>query len=257
MTDDYEQFVQLTKRSFSVDLSKYKEMQMKRRLAALCEQHGFSNFVSFHEAMMRRPELKQIFLDKMTINVSSFFRNLKRWTVLETEVLPRLMKERRRLKIWSAACSTGEEPYTLSILLSQTMRQPQFEIIATDIDEQALAKAKVGTYSERSMAEMPESWKQEFFVQDGAGWRISDSAKANVRFIKHDLFSEPIARDFDLIVCRNVLIYFTNEAKAFLYDRFQDSLTSGGILFVGSTEQIFDPERYGFSAEQTFFYRKR
>ena len=126
--NDYEIFVEKVKRKTGIDLALYKEAQMKRRLASLYEKKGFRSFVEFYNAMESNRELMDEFLDRMTINVSEFYRNGKRWDVLEQKIFPRLLKESSRLKVWSAACSTGEEPYSLAMVLSKLQPISQVSI---------------------------------------------------------------------------------------------------------------------------------
>src|SRR5690606_11983827 len=130
------------------DLSQYKEAQMKRRLTTLYAKRGFSSFAAFFDAMKRNRELYDEFLDRMTINVSEFWRNPNRWAVLEARHLPDLARNTKRLKCWSAACSTGEEPYTLAMIMDKLGVLSTSTIHATDIDEGALDKAKQGVYAE-------------------------------------------------------------------------------------------------------------
>jgi chemotaxis protein methyltransferase CheR len=254
--NDYQKFIENIKRKTGIDLAQYKEAQMKRRLTSLYEKRGLKNFREFFQAMEKDEALFHEFLDRMTINVSEFYRNAKRWEVLEKKILPKLFEQNRRLKIWSAACSTGEEPYTVAMILSKYVPLAHVSILATDIDENAIARAKAGLYTERSLQEIPEEMKKKFFKKEGMYYQIDEKIKRAVTFKKHNLLADPFGRQFDLIVCRNVLIYFTEEAKQQLYHKFNQALRPGGILFVGSTEQIFNPALYGFEIEDTFFYRK-
>lgn len=257
MSQDYLLFIQKIKRKTGIDLSLYKEAQMKRRLTSLYQKKGYQSFQQFFDAIDRDKDVLNEFLDRMTINVSEFYRNRKRWEVLEKKLLPKLLEKNRRLKIWSAACSTGEEPYTIAMIMSNFMPLSQVQILATDIDENAIARAKLGIYPERSLNEVPDDKKRKYFTRDGNQYIISDEIKRTVTFRKHNLLSDPFGGPFDLIVCRNVLIYFTEEAKDQLYKKFSAALNPGGIFFVGSTEQIFNPSLYGFETEDTFFYRKK
>ncbi|WP_027408581.1 CheR family methyltransferase [Anoxybacteroides tepidamans] len=254
--DDYQQFIANVKRKTGIDLAQYKEAQMKRRLTSLYEKRGFKNFQEFFKAMEADRTLFHEFLDRMTINVSEFYRNAQRWEVLEKKILPKLIDRNRRLKVWSAACSTGEEPYTLVMILSKFLPLSQISVLATDIDENAISRAKLGVYVERSLQEVPEEMKKKFFTKEGTYYKIDESIKRAVTFKKHNLLADPFDTNYDLIVCRNVLIYFTEEAKSVLYHKFNKALRPGGMFFVGSTEQIFNPSSYGFEAEDTFFYRK-
>jgi len=253
---DYLQFISQVKRKTGIDLALYKEAQMKRRLTSLRQKRGFHDFSTYFEAIGKDRQLYCEFLDRITINVSEFFRNFNRWEVLMNKILPRLLAERPRLKTWSAACSTGEEPYTLAMIHTKYMPLGQVDILATDIDEGAIERAKQGVYLERSLVECPKEFVKQYFVKEGQLYRLSEEIKRAVRFKKHNLLAQPFETGFDLIICRNVMIYFTEEAKHELYMKFSKALRPGGVLFVGSTEQIFQPKQYLFEPEDTFFYRK-
>lgn len=257
MIDDYGKFIQLVKQKSGIDLSLYKEKQMKRRLTSLRDKRGFNNFTSYFRAIDADEQLFHEFLDRMTINVSEFYRNFPRWEVLRQNILPNLLKENRPLKIWSAACSTGEEPYTIVMMLSDFMPLNQIKVFASDIDENAIQRAKIGVYPERSLKEVPLDKKKKFFNFKDGLYKIDEDIKKCVTFKKHNLLLDDYDTNYDLIVCRNVLIYFTEEAKTAVYKRFSESLRPGGVLFVGSTEQIFNPQEFNFKSIQTFFYEKQ
>ncbi|RSD26500.1 CheR family methyltransferase [Mesobacillus subterraneus] len=257
MLQDYENFISKIYQKTGINLALYKEAQMKRRLTSLYQKKGYSSFQEFFQALNNDQQLMNEFLDRMTINVSEFYRNAKRWEVLEKSILPELLRKNSNPKIWSAACSTGEEPYTLAMVLSKQMPLSRVQIVATDIDENVIAKAKLGVYSERSLNEVPKEMVQKYFKQDGAYFAVADEIKKTVTFRKQNLLADNFGGPFDLIVCRNVLIYFTEDAKESIYRKFSGALRTGGILFVGSTEQIFNPATYDFETADTFFYRKK
>ncbi|PRO66812.1 CheR family methyltransferase [Alkalicoccus urumqiensis] len=254
--DDYQEFINQVYKKTGINLSLYKEAQMKRRLTSLRDKRGFSSFRDYFHAMQQNQEMFEEFLQRMTINVSEFFRNKGRWDVLDSRILPALKAERGRLSVWSAACSTGEEPYSLSILLRKHMRPDQFSILATDLDQSILDKAGHGFYAEKALKEVTEKEKEQYFIKEEMGLRISGEIKKSIQFKRHNLLADAYPSSMDLILCRNVMIYFTEEAKKEIYHRFAASLKPGGILFVGSTEQIFSPEQYGLIPEDTFFYKK-
>jgi chemotaxis protein methyltransferase CheR len=255
---DYMMFIENVKKSTGIDLSEYKEAQMKRRLTTLRVKNGYTSFAAFFEAFSKDKSLFYEFLDRMTINVSEFWRNPNRWEVLRDIILPELAGgSPRGLKVWSAACSTGEEPYTLAMILDGKGLLDASKLVATDIDEGALAKAKQGLYMERSLKDVPQDVAARYFTQDGALFKFSELLKKKVEFRKQNLLLDPFEKGHDLIVCRNVMIYFTEEAKSKLYHKFAEALRPGGYLFVGSTEQIFSPGQYGLEPTETFFYRKK
>jgi chemotaxis protein methyltransferase CheR len=254
---DYLGFISNIKKSTGIDLAQYKEAQMKRRLTTLRNKNGFASFDTFYVAMMKEKALFYEFLDKMTINVSEFWRNPNRWETLRDVVLPELSAGKSKLKIWSAACSTGEEPYTLAMILSDMKLLSQSYLLASDIDDGALAKAAKGLYLERSLKDVPADVAKRYFKPEGQMFRIDPSLQKTVNFRKQNLLLDTFEDGFDLIVCRNVMIYFTEEAKQLLYHKFAKALRPGGVLFVGSTEQIFTPGTYGLEPTETFFYRKK
>lgn len=253
---EYQLFIKKIYQSIGLDLSLYKEAQMKRRLTSLRNRRGYSNFDDYYQAITRDSTLMEEFLDKITINVSEFYRNPNRWRVLEETILPAMRKKKDRIKIWSAACSTGEEPYTLSIIAQQFWDKKDISIIASDIDDNVLAHAKQGLYKERALQEVNPEIKKKYFSQVADTYKIVDDIKFPITFKKHNLLADPFPKDMDLIVCRNVLIYFTDEAKEELYRKFSRALAEDGIFFVGSTEQIFNPENYELKVHDTFFYQK-
>jgi chemotaxis protein methyltransferase CheR len=255
---DFLLFIKKIKDFTSIDLAQYKEAQMKRRLTTLRMKRGFHTFVAFFDAMMKDEILFHEFLDRMTINVSEFWRNPNRWEIVEKRFIPEMLRKTRRLKVWSAACSTGEEPYTLAMILAEKGVLAEAHLQATDIDDGALEKAKKGLYLDRSLRDVPDNYVKKYFRQDQATtFLISEELKKAVNFQKQNLLVDPFDTGFDLIVCRNVIIYFTEEAKHLLYQKFAMALKPGGILFVGSTEQIFSPGQYDLESADTFFYRKK
>lgn len=257
MTDmDYMLFVRKIREHLALDLSHYKETQMKRRLTSLRDKRGYANFAAYFKAIMRDEHLLEEFKDRVTINVSEFWRNPNRWEVLENRFIPELLAERSRLKCWSAACSTGEEPYTLAMIMAEAGAE-QTVIQATDIDAGVLEKARAGRYGERSVRDVPGPYMDKYFVRDGEEFVVADRLKRMVHFKQGNLLLDTFDDHYDLIICRNVMIYFTEPAKQDLYHRFAAALRPGGILFVGSTEQIFSPGRYGLESADSFFYRKK
>jgi len=254
---DFLTFIKKVKEHTAIDLAQYKEAQMKRRLTTLRMKRGYNTFVAFFDAMMKDKELFYEFLDRMTINVSEFWRNPNRWEMVEKRYIPEMLRSNKRLKIWSAACSTGEEPYTLAMILAEQEALADTNLHATDIDEGALEKARKGMYLDRSIRDVPDKYVKKYFRQDNLMFHVSDELKRTVKFQKQNLLVDTFDSGFDLIVCRNVIIYFTEEAKHVLYQKFAKALKPGGLLFVGSTEQIFSPGQYDLEPADTFFYRKR
>lgn len=255
--DDYTLFVRNVFRKTGINLADYKEGQMKRRLTSFRDREGFASFHKMFQAFDKDTSLYERFLNRITINVSEFFRNPERWECLEREILPTLAKTHSHLTCWSAACSTGEEPYTLAILLTEL--RYSFDLWATDIDRSALERAQTGQYNGQAVKHVPSLLKKRHLMPSGDDrFTVVPQLKERVRFARHDLLRDPIPENrHHLIVCRNVMIYFTDDAKQRLYRALAKSLVPDGVLFVGSTEQILQPEKYGLRPLVPFFYQRK
>lgn len=258
MAYDYVAFKSDFYKLTGIDLNLYKERQMKRRIESLMTRKGFSGYDLFYKGMKQDEELLRTFVRYLTINVSQFYRNPNQWETFEKDVLPMLCKRfNNRLNIWSAACSTGDEPYTIAMICAKYMPIDHIRIYATDIDDDVLAFAKAGVYSGKSLVDLPMEYMEKWFHQmDDNHYEIDNRIKKCVSFSKHNLLADPYYKDIHLIVCRNVVIYFTEEAKDKVYMQFCDSLMDDGILFIGSTEQLLRPKEFGFESFNTFFYKK-
>lgn len=254
---NYESFKKDIDKLIGINLDYYKETQMKRRINSLMTREGYKDYDSYYSAMSKDKEALARFINHLTINVSEFYRNPNQWKVLEQKVMEHLKENNRgSLNIWSSACSTGEEPYSMVMMLSEFYPLDKIKILATDIDMGAIAKAKAGIYVEKSLENLPDKFIKKFFKEENGVYKISDEVKKRVEFKKIDLLKDNFPGNMDLISCRNVMIYFTDDAKAKLYEKFNRALTSYGIFFVGSTEQIIMPERFKFKTFETFFYQK-
>ncbi len=258
MAYDYEQFKKQVFTLTSIDLSAYKEKQMKRRIDTLIEKRKVDGYEKYVALLKSDKDTFEEFVSYLTINVSEFYRNPEQWDLLDKQIIPELIQKfGKNLKIWSAACSTGDEPYSLVMLLSKYLPLNRIKIIATDIDKQVLEKAQAGLYNEKSLKGLPAEFKTKYFDKVGASnFQIKDEIKKCVEFKIHNLLLDPYPSACDLIVCRNVLIYFTEDAKNEIYVKFYNALKPQGILFLGSTEQIIAPQKIGFSTISSFFYQK-
>lgn len=257
MVYDYEYFKKAVYDLTKIDLSAYKEKQMKRRIDTLIQKHKITGYDKFIQAIKTDKKLYDDFVTYLTINVSEFYRNADQWSVLEKEIMPELLQKfGTNLKIWSAACSTGDEPYSLVMALSRHMPLNKIKVYATDLDKVVLEKARMGLYTEKSLAAVPADLKKKYFTQIGPSFQISDQIKSRVEFKEQNLLKDSYPQGCDLIVCRNVLIYFTEEAKDEIFIKFLQSLKKGGVLFIGSTEQIVNYRDLGYNRKNSFFYEK-
>lgn len=257
MAYDYEKFKAAVLALTRIDLNAYKERQMKRRIDALISKHGIKDYENYIQVLKTDKARFEEFINYLTINVSEFYRNPDQWRLMDKEIIPELIgKFGKTLKIWSAACSTGDEPYSLVMALSRHIPLNMIRITATDLDKQVIAKAKVGLYNEKSIAAVPDDFKKKYFTKIGLSYQISDEIKSRVTFSEHNLLGNDYGKDFNMIVCRNVLIYFTEEAKDEVFRKFYHSLKPGGILFIGSTEQIINHKDMGYERKNSFYYER-
>lgn len=249
--DEFEWFMNAFRSMSGIDLSKYKRPQMERRLTNLRDRRGFSNFHAYVQALANQPTLFNELLDKMTINVSEFFRNADRWEPLRSL----LTSMGHPIRSWSAACSTGEEPYSLAMLMTDASI-PYRRILATDIDEHVLEQARQARYERTQLREVKDTFVDRYFTSDGRAYTVKESLRKNVDCQRHNLLADPYPTDLDLIICRNVLIYFTETTKQTILTGFSEALAPGGLLFVGSTEQFLGLHLPKLEAIDSFLYRR-
>lgn len=265
--DDYEYtFVRLKIRKLTgVDLDDYKSTQMQRRLQAFLHRSGYSSWAALFRAIQNDPKEIDKLRDYLTINVSYFFRDPDKFKYLQEFVLPELLRGRTNLRVWSAGCSRGHEPYTLAMILAEmTGPYRPHEIYATDIDRSALEWARAGgPYTVEEIVHVPAALLNRYFgLRNGNYWFTHPVARRRVVFGEHNLMAEPFALPgtgeggFDLIVCRNVVIYFTAEGKERLYRHLRDALRPGGVLFIGGTEIVSKAADMGLQAVSMSFYRR-
>lgn len=255
--NNYEWFKKAVYGLTGIDLNAYKENQMKRRIDTLIAKSNVKGYDKYVYLLKTDKAKFEEFVNYLTINVSEFYRNAEQWKILDREIIPGLIaKFGTDLKIWSAACSTGDEPYSLVMALSRHMPLEKIRIYATDLDRQVLAKAKVGLYSEKSIVNVPEDMKKKYFTKVGLSYQISEKIKRQVQFAQHNLIKDFYREGWHLIVCRNVLIYFTEEAKNEVFVKFYKALARRGVLFIGNTEQIINYREIGYDRRNPFFYEK-
>lgn len=257
MSYDYEWFKSAVFQLTRIDLNAYHELQMKRRIDALIAKHGIDGYAAYIQVLKTDWVRFDEFVNYLTINVSEFYRDPAQWQMMDKTIIPELVsKFGKNLKIWSAACSTGDEPYSLVMALSRYIPLGMIHILATDLDKQVIAKAKVGIYSEKSIVSVPNDLKKRYFTRIGSSYKISDEIKNRVEFRPHNLLESTYPKDFHMIVCRNVLIYFTEEAKDKVYRKFYRTLLPGGIFFTGTSEQIINHRDIGYARRSSYYYER-
>lgn len=256
---DISEFKQKIYEKVGWDLSGYKSKQLDRRILAFMEKNNFNNLQDFYNNLNKDPIKMKEFLDKITINVSEFFRNPDKFAELKSELLPELHKRSKRLKIWSAGCSSGAEIYSIAIILDELGYLSDSHLVATDIDNNILKKALKGVFKfNEELKNVDSNRLKKYFNQiNDNEYEVKEYIKRKVNFKLHNLLNFPYESWCDLILCRNVVIYFSEETKDKVYRGFYNSLKNYGILFIGSTERIIKAKEIGYNIISPFFYQKR
>ena len=261
-TENYSQVKTSIKHVLNIDLENYKEEQMKRRLDSWLVRSRMPSWQEYLKLISTDKEEQARFRNYLTINVTEFFRDPSRWAQVSAEILPNLAKDSTlrqpggNLKIWSAGCSTGAEAYTLAIIMEELSPPHKYSILATDLDRGAMLKAKArGPYSQDDIRNLSPRQRQQY-ITPLAPYFAAEKLQKRIEFREQDLLRDRFDGDFDLIVCRNVVIYFTTASKDVLYEKFNKALRPGGVLFVGGTEIISTPAKFGFQSFGISFYRK-
>jgi len=228
--------ITFTSTNRSILESRLKEGLREKNLASAREYYGIITG--------DREEMKK-FLDSITTNLTRFFRNQAQFDALEHYVIPELIKIKKAgggttIKIWSAGCSTGEEPYTLGMILSRILTPPwRYEIIASDISLKCLMTAKEGFYPDSRIVGIPDDHLKKYFERIEGGYKVIPDIMSKIRFDYHNLKNDSGQRGFDVVFCRNVIIYFDEAAQAAVINRFWDAMASKSFLFIGHSESLF------------------
>jgi chemotaxis protein methyltransferase CheR len=239
-----------------IDLTQYKPAQVWRRVNGFATAKGLADADALVARAKQDADLRQAFLDMLTINVSEFFRNPEAWEALAEKYLKPTLLAQSSVRVWSAGCSLGYEPFTIAMLAREIAPQKPIYILATDLDETILSRAKKATYTDPQMTGVSPERRARFFRKLDSGWQAKPELAALITWRRHDLLRDPYEHSFDIICCRNVVIYFTEPAKAELYQRFSQALRPGGLLFLGATESIPNIRGVGLLPGGGTFYRR-
>jgi len=253
---DYAYFCTKVAELTGINLHNYKGKQMYRRLVNYMNRRNIPDFATFALRLQRDPEELERLVEYLTINVSEFFRNKEHWDVLDEKVLPLIIDSAKgRMRVWSAGSAAGQEAYSAAIVFAERSLYDVF-ILGTDIDEMSLSKARAGKYSTAEVKGVPSHLLEKYFSEEDGFYKVKDPIRRMVSFRRHDLLSSEYPGGMDLIICRNVLIYFSEQSKREVIARLADSLRPGGVLFMGVTEAIFNANDYELTQVFPFFYRK-
>jgi len=242
----------LAKRGF--DLGMYKDRCIKRRIATRVRARGFNAAAPYVELLQRDEAELDALLAALTIHVSQFFRNPSMFALLERQILPELLQQvqaegRRRVKLWSVGCSSGEEPYSLALLLHELAPAGMaIDILGTDISAAILESARQGVYEAQRLTEVPAAARERYFIPEGRRFRLAGGIRSLVRFERQNVLDETAYPPVDLIICRNVMIYFSREEQEKILRRFAAALPDGGVLVLGKAEMLLGGSRQLFAA---------
>jgi chemotaxis protein methyltransferase CheR len=250
--DDFAPFCEAVRALCGVDLRQYKRAQMERRIRTWIARRGTEDLAAYARRLGTDPAELDAFLDRVTINVSQLWRHPDQWSALARTILPELA-ERGRLRAWSAGCSYGAEAYTLAAVCREAISGVRVQIEGTDLDHRMVARARAGTFTPEDARGAPPRSLERFFP----GGRATDELRRMVSFATGDLLRMAVPRErYDLVLCRNTVIYFTEEVRDALHARLAKALKPGGFLVVGTSERVADPRAFGLTSPFHFIYRK-
>lgn len=258
---DYEPFCLVVRRLCGIDLLQYKRGQMERRIRSFITTRGAADLPSYARMLQADAAELDRFLDRVTINVSQLWRNPEQWDMLEGRILPDLARtaptQPGRIRAWSAGCSYGAEAYTLAACARRVVPRAQTTVLGTDIDARMVQRAKAGVFTAEDARDAPTATLATHFAMIDGAWHASAELKRMVRFETGDLLRlQPAPDSYDLILCRNTVIYFNEDVRDALHGRLACSLRPGGRLVVGATERVSDAAGHGLEPESPFVYRK-
>ncbi len=259
---DFESFKNEAADLLNINFDGYKLKRVQRRTDSLMRRHNVDDYQECINKLKKDNSFRDAYLNHFTINTSEFFRNPKSFDYLKEQVLPDIIKKNNnRIKIWSAPCSNGSEPYSIAIILTELgLSDSDFEILASDLDKEILQTAKKAHYSSNSLKSLPDKLMDKYFSPvpgEKDLFQLSKEIKRKVKFEKKDLINDSYSSGWDLILSRNFFIYLTKEQKEILTDKFAKNLKNKGYLFLGNTEFIFNPDKFNLDKINLSFYQKK
>ncbi|SDK49842.1 two-component system, chemotaxis family, CheB/CheR fusion protein [Nocardioides sp. YR527] len=233
------------------DFTGYKRSSLARRIQKRMADVGVGSWTDYRDRLEIDADEFSFLFNTILINVTSFFRDAEAWTYLQDEIIPKILASvegDEEIRIWSAGCSSGEEPYSLAIAFAEAMGLQEcldrVKIYATDLDGEELQRARAGIYGARALKNLPEELRDRYFEHNGTSYGFRADLRRRVIFGRHDITRDaPISR-LDLLVCRNTLMYFNVEAQRDIIDRFNFALSEGGFLFLGKAEMLTSSDRF-------------
>jgi len=260
---DFELYRQLIYAESGITFTPTNRSILESRLKERLREKGIESVKVYYDKIKADKEELKGFLDSITTNLTRFFRNQAHFDAMEKYVIPELINNIRKvpgtIRIWSAGCSTGEEPYTIAMLMNEILPKAwSYEILASDISLKCLMTAKEGFYSESRIVGIPDDYLVKYFDKVDGGYLIKPDVQSKIKFDYHNLKNESGQRNFDIVFCRNVIIYFDDVAQTAVINRFYDSMASKSFLFIGHSESLFgmDTKFEFLKTEWATLYRK-
>ena len=245
LDEDFERLLGFLKRGRGFDFTGYKRSSLTRRVEKRMRSVGVATFPDYQDYLELHPDEFSALFDTILINVTQFFRDPEAWATLRNEQIPRVLAQKPAdspIRVWSAGCASGEEPYSLVMAFTEALGIEQFKarvkVFATDMDEHALLQARVASYAENDLVGMDPLLRERYFESVGSRYVFRQDLRRFVVFGTHDLLSDAPIPHLDLLSCRNVLMYFNSEAQAGILARFHSALRDTGILFLGRAEML-------------------
>jgi two-component system CheB/CheR fusion protein len=244
---DFERLLEHLKQTRGFDFTSYKRSTLTRRIDKRIKTVGVASYMDYVDYLEVHPDEYGQLFNEILINVTTFFRDPETFDYLAREIVPALLRTKpgdEPIRIWSAGCASGEECYSLAILFAEALGadgyRDRVKIYATDVDEEELAIARQGSYSERDIGDLPDAYRRKYFDRGAGRWNFKKEFRRSVIFGRHDLLDDaPISR-VDLLVCRNTLMYFNHEAQMKIVSRFHFALREGGYLVLGRAEMLLN-----------------
>ena len=254
--EDFQEIVNILQARRAFDLGSYKDRCIKRRIASRVRARGLTDSARYVELLDSDNDELDALLAVLTIHVSQFFRNPSTYRVIEEKILPELIKRARQsgqkeLQIWSVGCAGGEEPYSLALLLNEMpLGDLRISILGTDVSQPILESARRAEYDAQRLAEVPDIVREQYFERlEGTRFRLRPEVSQRVSVRRHDILTDPDYPSADLILCRNVMIYFSREEQAKILARFAKSLGVDGFMVLGRAETLVGTARHLYRSD--------
>jgi chemotaxis protein methyltransferase CheR len=251
-----EKIIDYVQKDRSLDFHQYRPSFIQRRIDTRLRATGCETYLDYYRLLKRDKEEVEKLVHVLTIHVSEFFRDPSVFRTLRHKILPCLLKKKERtgqrlVRFWSAGCAQGEEPYSLAMIAleanAEFKEKFSISVYATDVDEEIIEEAKKGVYEIGKIRNLPRLYKRKYFeALGGEFYKIKDEVKKLVRFKFHDMLSEPPLKYIDILLCRNVIIYFSREERGLIIKKFYEALHPGGYLVLGKTETLSKAGELGF-----------